>query len=626
MRVTNTMMVDRVVFNMQRSLRRYLDLQTEMSSGRRINNPSDDPLGTLRDLDYRTQLSRIDQYRKNISQAMNWVSSYDETMKTVSERLNEAKQIVVDMANETYDEAARRAAADVIDSVREDLVLLSNTQISGRYMFSGHSTRRAPLEFAQNGVIYRGDDGRISFDIDSNSREAINFTGAEAFLGTFAILGENADLNPGVTDDTLLSELNGANGIDLTTGTFTITDLNLGGVSTTVDLNAAPPAATVGEALTKINDALVAAGMDGAVSVSISEDGNRLFVDTTETGEVSVNTMLARLHQGNGINMTPGRIRVTDGAGIDVTIDVSAAQSLDDVITTVNNELAAAGVANVTMGINATNTGLQIQDTNGVPLGLRVEDVGPDDTTAQQLGIVGEVGALLTGSDLNPEASIEITETTGTTGEDLGLLGTYRHDRAGEDIDPALSLNTLISDLNDGRGLEGDSIVMHQGERTLTVDLSDPAIATVQDLIDYINTSGLDVTASMNLSGKGVQIENDDPNRSFLIEEVGEGRAARTMGLYGASDTMGAMIILGNALEKNDQEGISLLTETFDKAITEVLEVRADVGTRGLRLELTDSRLVDLDLSFTRLLSEVEDADITQVVTDLASHESSYQA
>ena len=62
MRVTNGMISNRVVFNMQRSLRRFMHLETSMSSGRRINKPSDDPSGTLRDLNYRTELARIGQY------------------------------------------------------------------------------------------------------------------------------------------------------------------------------------------------------------------------------------------------------------------------------------------------------------------------------------------------------------------------------------------------------------------------------------------------------------------------------------------------------------------------------------------------------------------------------------
>ena len=77
MRVTNNMMNNQVVFNLQRSLQSFMNLQTQMSSGKRINKPSDDPVGTLRDLDYRTELSKISQYQDNVSQGQNWLANYD---------------------------------------------------------------------------------------------------------------------------------------------------------------------------------------------------------------------------------------------------------------------------------------------------------------------------------------------------------------------------------------------------------------------------------------------------------------------------------------------------------------------------------------------------------------------
>jgi flagellin-like hook-associated protein FlgL len=158
------------------------------------------------------------------------------------------------------------------------------------------------------------------------------------------------------------------------------------------------------------------------------------------------------------------------------------------------------------------------------------------------------------------------------------------------------------------------------------LNLSDPTLITVQDVLDAINNSGLDITASINADGAGIQVENDDPNRSFSIEEVGTGRAAKQMGLYGASDMMSTLLVLNNALENNDQEALSLLLDELDSSITVALENRASVGARSMRLEITSSRLADLKLNFTSLLSEVEDADMTQVITDLATQESMYQA
>jgi flagellar hook-associated protein 3 len=626
MRVTNNMVTSQVVFNIQRSLRRFMTLQTEMSSGKRINRPSDDPVGTLRDLDYRTELSKIGQFQDNVSQGQNWLNSYDSILDDVKLLLSDAKDVALAMSNDTYDTAQRQSAANEIEAAFDRLVQLSDSQIGGRRMFSGFRTKLNPFRVGAHGVTYLGDDGRIELEIESQVRQATNLTGAEVFLKPTSILGQNADLNVAVTNDTLLVDLNNGGGIDLTAGSFTITDNNLIGVSATVDLAAAPPVATVGEALARINAALTAAGMDSTVSVSLTDDGNSLRINTTPSGQISSATELHRLYSGNGIDLSHGSIRLFNGSGIDINVDLSTATTIGELATLFNDQLASAGLNTVTMGVNAAGTGLVITDTGAPPSGLTIENASDLDLTASQLGIAGYVGAQLVGTNLNPAAFFTIAENGGTTAADLGLEGKYTHTQVGADLDPRLTLTTRLADLRNGFGFDGDRMVLWQGEFTHTVDLSDPTMLTVQDLLDDLNNSALDITASINNSGRGVQIVNNDPNRSFTIQEVDGGLLAKQMDLYGSSDMLGSLLVLANALRENDQEGINRLIQNFDDAMTHTLDVRSAVGIAGRRLESTASRLQDLQLGFTKLLSEEEDADLTKVVTDLAAHENAYQA
>jgi flagellar hook-associated protein 3 FlgL len=89
---------------------------------------------------------------------------------------------------------------------------------------------------------------------------------------------------------------------------------------------------------------------------------------------------------------------------------------------------------------------------------------------------------------------------------------------------------------------------------------------------------------------------------------------------------LGSLMVLANALRESDQEGVNRLIQNFDDAMTNTLDTRSTVGTASLRLENTSGRLQDLQLGFTKLLSEEEDADLTKVITDLAAHENAYQA
>ena len=149
---------------------------------------------------------------------------------------------------------------------------------------------------------------------------------------------------------------------------------------------------------------------------------------------------------------------------------------------------------------------------------------------------------------------------------------------------------------------------------------------TVQDLLDLFNNCGLDITASLNSAGTGIQIVNNDPTRSLTIEETADGRTAKDLGIFGSSDMMGSLKVLINALNNNDQEGTGMLLENLDQGIQHLLNWRSTAGATARRLETTHARLTDMGLNFTRLLSEVEDADITKLTTDLATSESNYQA
>ena len=93
MRITTNMLTDQVAYNMQRSIRRYMDIQNQFSSGRRINTPSDDPVGTQRDLMYRTELAKGEQYRKNIDQGQSWMQSYDSILCDLKDLFSSSKEI-----------------------------------------------------------------------------------------------------------------------------------------------------------------------------------------------------------------------------------------------------------------------------------------------------------------------------------------------------------------------------------------------------------------------------------------------------------------------------------------------------------------------------------------------------
>ena len=618
------MISNQVTANLTRSLDRYLKLQTMMSSGRRINQPSDDPIGTQKDLGYRKVLTEISQFKKNISSGLNVLSTYDTIIGNLSDMTSSAKEVAVSLSNDTYDATARTAAAKEIQSLFEQMISGINSQVEGRYIFSGFRTKTAAISVSANGANYDGDTGAIKLEMEPSSKIDVNLLGSNLLLGQLSTLGEKGDLRVGIDAGTLLADLHVGNGIDLAPGTFIVEDRNLA-LTVNVDISTA---VTLGDAITQINNQLMAGGITN-LAVGLAPDGNNLQWVMSPNGLISDDTLLSNLNAGQGVNLSNGKIRIHDASdSINVTVDLTSAGTIGDVISTINSTLTGAGVNNVTAAINAAGTGIDITDSNGVPLGLMVIESDVNGSTGNDLGILGSINPVLNGRALNPMVDFEVSESAAgeTTAADLGLTGIFHSTKSGDSLNPRLLDTTALALLNNGEGFNLGQVKISQGRAAAYIDFGNSSYVTVADLLDAINTCGLDITASINESETGIQIAPNTNDSSLIIEEVGNGRTAHDMGIFGSSDLLGSMIILQRALETDDREVVGQLIENLDQGLQNLLNYRAQVGARVNRLETTDSRLTELNINFTKLLSEVEDADITKLVTDLAAQENSYQA
>ncbi len=625
MRVTNSMISNRVVFNMQRTLTRLLTLQGQMSSGRRIEKPSDDPIGTLRDLNYRTELNRNEQYIKNINKSSSKLTSYQNILSELNQLVVDAKDEAIGMSNDDAGADSRALIAVVIKSKYDSIVALGNKSLNGKHLFSGFKTDTAALSASANGVVYNGDMGKIEYPIESSTKMTVNLNGSDIFFKPLKGIENVSNLHTAVTGVTQLTDLNGGTGIDQTAGSLTISDNNLG-ITSTVDINGATD---INDVLTAINNQLAADGITNVTAVIGAEKNNiKLEIDESIPRQINDNTNLFNLNNGHGLDMSNGWINVSDGGAINESIDLSSAATVGDIRTAFNNHMTALGppMDNVSMQINAAGTGFEITDTNGVPLGLTIQEFNSNSTLATDLGIAGNIGAMLVGGDLDPEYNFTVAENGGTTANDLGLLGNFNYDHVGSSIKPQLSATSLVSDLNYGLGIDLNEITVWQGNESRVFDLTDPAINTIQDVLDLFNNSGLDITLSLNQSSGTFKIVNNDPYKSLTVEDSVGGTLTKKMGIFGSTDLLGSMLVLTHALENNDREGIELMQGNLDQALTGLRHNISVVGSKNQRLESTLSRINELNFNYTKLLSEVEDADIALLLTNLAMSENSYQA
>jgi len=421
-RVTHKMITDMTTANLSSSVNRLLWLQNQMSTGRKINRPSDDPVGLTRDLSYRTTIGTLKQYQGNISAATTQMNTVEQSLGSVSSLLISARELATALADGTYDETARRGAAVDARTLFEQMLQAGNAQSEGRYLFSGHLTRNQSFLATPTGIVYQGDRGAIYSQVEASSQVAINLIGSDVFLGNLRTLGEASDLNRGVTAGLLLADLHQGTGVDLGPGLIRVIDSNLA-TSAVVNLSTAT---TIGDAIAAINAQLAAGGITG-VTAQVSPDGQSLRLVAQDNGLISAATRLSNINGGAAVDLVPGIFNVrTDDGSINVEIDLSGAINIGGAIAAFNSQMAAAGVSNVTLSVNVAQTGLRIVDANAAPLGLRVEDPAGE-STAQDLGLVGYVNDELVGADLDPQRVITIAENGPgeTTALDLGILGMF---------------------------------------------------------------------------------------------------------------------------------------------------------------------------------------------------------
>lgn len=151
MRVTNRLLIDSVTSNLFRNTEQLLKIENMISSGKRINLPSDDPVGMSKVLGYRKTISSIKQYGRNITHGESWASHTDSVLGNADMLLIRAKELAVYQATETATEETREMAAEDIRNIYEQLTQLANSKVEGSYIFAGHRTDTAP--FSSGGEI-----------------------------------------------------------------------------------------------------------------------------------------------------------------------------------------------------------------------------------------------------------------------------------------------------------------------------------------------------------------------------------------------------------------------------------------------------------------------------------------
>jgi flagellar hook-associated protein 3 FlgL len=156
----------------------------QVSTGRRILNPSDDPVAAARSLQTQQSASINEQFEKNRLGVRNTLAIVEGTMGSMVDTLQAAHEQLISAGNGVLSDGDRAYIANALQGQLDQLVSLANsTDGAGNYVFAGHKTTEAPYQYPEGGgdLAYQGDDGQRWVQVDTSRKMPLNFVGTQLF-------------------------------------------------------------------------------------------------------------------------------------------------------------------------------------------------------------------------------------------------------------------------------------------------------------------------------------------------------------------------------------------------------------------------------------------------------------
>lgn len=159
-----------------------LHTQQQVSSGKRILTPSDDPVAAAQVLDVSQADAMNTQYGVNRSAASDALSLAESSLAQVSSIIGNVRTIAVNAGNAILSDSDRASLAAQLSSALSELQGAANTTDGqGRYLFAGYQSQSQPFTSGPAGVQYNGDDGQRLVQVDSSRQMGVGVSGADAF-------------------------------------------------------------------------------------------------------------------------------------------------------------------------------------------------------------------------------------------------------------------------------------------------------------------------------------------------------------------------------------------------------------------------------------------------------------
>lgn len=184
MRVTYNAIANSILKNLSNNLTMLEKLQSQLSSGKKIIKPSDDPVSTSRIMELRSTLNTNSQYNRNIDFLETELNVADKALQNLSSAFSRIRSLAVRGSSDSLSQEDRDAIAGEVNQIIDYIVQIGNTDIGGRYIFGGYKTTSAPLERIDDTILYKGDNNTRQIEVSNSVIIEASPSGKSLFIDT----------------------------------------------------------------------------------------------------------------------------------------------------------------------------------------------------------------------------------------------------------------------------------------------------------------------------------------------------------------------------------------------------------------------------------------------------------
>jgi flagellar hook-associated protein 3 FlgL len=230
-RITNEMAAQTTLAGIETALDRLDTTQQELSTGKQINQPSDNPSGTALTLQLNNNLANLTSYQNNVTDGTGWTQAATGALSDVTNAVQRVRELALEAANGSQSSSDRQADAAEVNQLIDEIKSDANTQYNGQYVFSGTATTTQPYQSGSSDA-YAGNAGSVTRQIGPGTSLAVN-ANLSGVLGTGQTVsgqpaGDGLLLNTlrNIADDMQSGNTSALSGSDLTSLDSNLNSLN----------------------------------------------------------------------------------------------------------------------------------------------------------------------------------------------------------------------------------------------------------------------------------------------------------------------------------------------------------------------------------------------------------------